>query len=249
MVRSVLNRASWLRGLARVPSAAYAIAYLLFIPSFASVYYVLPDHFYHTTMRYERSLRGDIDGLCSSIRRDLLGHWTKENRGHRLLHSGSKNAGELNVDLESLKVRGFRVEEEIYDASSYTVRVDTCLESEPSHPDPNVFLPSGACQPTKLLCWSEEGENPTLGFHCTIDALADPMDTFTVKDNPRTLGVTASAETNSKIKSVIGCTTRFSGPFERPLRANALFERDHDHYARIWGHSTSNNTCTLTRCN
>ena len=50
-----------------MPSLGYALIYLLLIPVFALIYYELPGHFYHSTLKYEGSSTAEYD----EIRRDL----------------------------------------------------------------------------------------------------------------------------------------------------------------------------------
>jgi hypothetical protein len=62
--------ASWSHVL-RLPSRAYATAYLLAIPAFGLIYYLLPDHFYHSTGSFDPAIARQRQHLSRSIADDL----------------------------------------------------------------------------------------------------------------------------------------------------------------------------------
>jgi hypothetical protein len=49
------------------PSLAYALIYLIFIPTFAGIYYFLPGHFYHSTIQHENTLTEEFENISKDL--------------------------------------------------------------------------------------------------------------------------------------------------------------------------------------
>ena len=57
---------------ARIPSAGYALAYLAAIPTFAFLYFAVPDDFYHGAARYDTTVIQQTEALAERLRRTYL---------------------------------------------------------------------------------------------------------------------------------------------------------------------------------
>lgn len=98
-----LRRAS--RWLAGFPSLGYALAYLICIPLFATIYYFLPYHFYHSTIQYEQVLDRDADDILKRIRSEIIKTFKEKNGSEFLVSDGwTLNINDLTV--KSLKITG-----------------------------------------------------------------------------------------------------------------------------------------------
>jgi hypothetical protein len=51
----------------QVHSLTYGVIYLILIPTFAFVYFLLPGHFYHSTIQYEASIEYDKSRITDII--------------------------------------------------------------------------------------------------------------------------------------------------------------------------------------
>lgn len=58
--------------LARVPSLIYAVVYLLVIPIFAGIFWLLPQNFYHSTVQYEASLQIDAERILRRLAKEIV---------------------------------------------------------------------------------------------------------------------------------------------------------------------------------
>lgn len=56
----------------RVPSVAYALAYLLAIPAFAILYFAVPEGFYHGAGKYDETVVQQTEALAQSLKRTYL---------------------------------------------------------------------------------------------------------------------------------------------------------------------------------
>ena len=55
----------------------YALCYLTLIPVFALIYGLLPKHFYHTTVQYERAYYKDSEEILSEMRENVVSFFIK----------------------------------------------------------------------------------------------------------------------------------------------------------------------------
>ncbi len=65
--------------LARVPSLGYGATYLFLIPIFALIYSSIPDHFYHTTAKYEQTTAEEVQGILADLRTAMIKQFKKKN--------------------------------------------------------------------------------------------------------------------------------------------------------------------------
>src|SRR5947209_5426226 len=77
----------------------YGLLYIVVIPLFALIYYLLPNHFYHSTVRYEPSIESDriylVHGLQEALR-NSVGPYQEQTR--------------WSLDPKSIKVANLWVE-------------------------------------------------------------------------------------------------------------------------------------------
>jgi hypothetical protein len=90
--------------LGTVPSLAYAIVYLLCIPAFALVYDNLPNHFYHSTIKYEQILNKDEEEILDEIRKTVIATFVQVH-GH-----DDQDFDKWTIRIESLEVWSLKVE-------------------------------------------------------------------------------------------------------------------------------------------
>jgi len=83
---------------------AYAIVYLLCIPTFALVYHNLPSHFYHSTIKYEQILNKDEEEILDQIRKTVIATFV-EVHGHDY-----QDFDKWTIRIESLEVWSLRIE-------------------------------------------------------------------------------------------------------------------------------------------
>jgi Ion channel len=88
----------------------FGVFYLAVISSFATVYYVLPDHFYHSTIQHEASIREDGDFIKAELIRTIKASY-KEQYGDSSIIKGANgwaaNLDDLNVETMSYRDRTF----------------------------------------------------------------------------------------------------------------------------------------------
>jgi hypothetical protein len=103
------------RWLASFPSLGYALVYLFCIPSFATIYYFLPYHFYHSTIQYEQVLDKDADNILKEIRSEIIKTF-KEEHGAEVIVSDGWTVDINELGIGSLKAKG--------DVVSFSMYVD-----------------------------------------------------------------------------------------------------------------------------
>lgn len=82
--------------LAKVPSMAYALSYLIAIPAFAVLYWMLPHDFYHMTVQYEGVLDEDAETILRHIREEVIAEFQKAHK------SPAKDVGLWNVNVTAI---------------------------------------------------------------------------------------------------------------------------------------------------
>ena len=99
-VLEILNNFSEFLG--KIPSIGYALAYLFCIPFFAFIYWILPYHFYHSTVRYESVLNSDADEILEGIRNAIIDEF-KRCYGSLIATEGNWSLNISNIKVYSLK--------------------------------------------------------------------------------------------------------------------------------------------------
>ncbi len=64
-----------------MPSLGYALIYLILIPVFATIYYFLPEHFYHATIQYEKPIEADASKVLEELDKIIHDHFKKAYKG------------------------------------------------------------------------------------------------------------------------------------------------------------------------
>ena len=72
------------RWLGNIPSLAYALFYLLMIPLFATIYYFLPYHFYHSTIQYEHSFYTEVHNTEEMLTKEILDRFEKAHHSYEI---------------------------------------------------------------------------------------------------------------------------------------------------------------------
>lgn len=76
------------RQLGKIPSLGYAIIYLLLIPIFATVYYFLPNQFYHSTVQYEYSVSSEAKYIRQALYNEITDNLKQVSNDKNIVISG-----------------------------------------------------------------------------------------------------------------------------------------------------------------
>lgn len=93
----------------------YALAYLLLIPTFAFVYWLLPYHFYHSTVQYEDVLSADADDILRDIRSSIIEEFKRSHGDFKA------EQGDWSLNITSMSVHSLKPEA---DRTRFTMRLE-----------------------------------------------------------------------------------------------------------------------------
>jgi len=113
--KEILNQFS--EYLSRIPSIGYALTYLLCIPIFAFVYWLLPYEFYHSTVKYESVLNSDADEILRGIREEIITEFKKDH-GNFYTTEGNWSLNITSIHVHSLKPESER--------TKFSIRLELC---------------------------------------------------------------------------------------------------------------------------
>jgi hypothetical protein len=82
---------------AKFPSMAFGVAYLVAVPLFAALYTLAPNDFYDATARYEPTVRSRTQAIANRIRNSFLTAADQNTVGHPLLNGGAVRASRGGV--------------------------------------------------------------------------------------------------------------------------------------------------------
>jgi hypothetical protein len=100
-IKSLAKR--YLPSLREIPARCWGLLYLVMIPSYALIYSSLPsNHFYHSTVQYEPSLKEDAGVILDQVRDVVVTNFREVHGGDIVEVNGWK------IDVKNLKVSGLR---------------------------------------------------------------------------------------------------------------------------------------------
>jgi hypothetical protein len=110
--------------LGRYPSGLYALLYLVAIPAFAGLFLWRSDEFYHSTVKYEHSLRDDEQAMADLV----LTSWVKHYR--EVYGSAVAESNGWEVALDAVKATFKKCDER-----SVTFDLDLVMKHKPGEPN------------------------------------------------------------------------------------------------------------------
>jgi len=93
----------------------YALVYLLLIPTFAFVYWLLPNNFYHSTVQYEAVLNDDADDILQDISASIIEEFKRSHGGDYA------EQGDWSLDITSMSIHSLKPEP---DRTRFTMRLE-----------------------------------------------------------------------------------------------------------------------------
>lgn len=111
-----MNRLRRISGvLAKVPSMGYALAYLTLIPTFALAYWMLPQHFFHSTIQYESTLDADAEVILQELRNTIIDQFRRAHEGDVAIQN------DWSINIGSISMGSLKSEE---DRTRFTMRLE-----------------------------------------------------------------------------------------------------------------------------
>ena len=94
-------------GLKRICARYWALLYLALIPIYAAIYYFLiPNHFYHSTVQYEQSFNQDASNILKGLKDEITNNFREKHKSDIATIYG------YNIHIGSLKIRELNIKED-----------------------------------------------------------------------------------------------------------------------------------------